>query len=100
MRYPTRRKSPFRHKVRDHYRSGRPVSRYWRGKGDKPRPRLVKVFHPHVGNSSPTDYNVEIKYSSSSENLFVVANDVLSAMDKALQMRSRIESPTSIILRR
>ena len=119
------RKSPCRHRVKEHKRLGRPVHSYMRGLGDKPR--LGGRVHRRggigsrstgysgnpgdnpgrgrvVGNpTSPsgTAYDVNIYYADyRSERFNVDAKDYPSALTGGLEQRDTIEPPKIVRMRR
>ncbi len=96
-----KRRSPYRHKVRNHVRNKRPVRNYERGKGDKlaSNPRRRRVVG---GSLSPPGgpYDVTIVYVGSSERFDVDAKDYLGALDSGLEGRGEIEPPQMIRMRR
>lgn len=92
------RKSPYRHDVGGHTRSGRPVSPYERGKGAKPRtrsrPRRV------VGSTkADTGYSITVGYPTGPGDSFnVEASSFLEAIDQGVKRSSK--APTFIRMRR
>ena len=89
------RKSPFKHHVKSHIRSGKRVHDYDRGKGKQPK----KLANPMMNKTkkSDTNHTVIIKYNkSSSEKIQVNAKNHPNAIDKALNMRKSTEFPMLI----
>jgi len=96
-----RRKTPYRHKVRNHVRQNRPIRNYERGKGGQPssNPRRRRVVGGSV-NPSGGPYDVTIVYVGSSERFDVDAKDYVGALDSGLGGRAEIEPPRMIRMRR
>jgi len=102
----TRRKSPFKHKVREHTRAGRPVQRYVRGKGKKPR-QLTKHNKSRVvgqtraksviGDLGFRNFDVDIEYlQGSSERFTVRSPNYPSALNSGMSRRKSIDDPKKI----
>ena len=112
------RKSPYRHRVKEHKRLGRPVQTYMRGIGDKTklsgrRSRKGSLARSRVvGDSSNSsrrspkgsaeaDYDITIYYFDyKSERLSVDAKDYPSALTGGLEQRDTIEPPKIIRMRK
>jgi len=99
-----KRKSPYKHKVRDHTRRApktkRPirVRQYWRGDGapPKPKPKLFKRSH-----QSQSTYLVKILYSNVSGETFTVqSTDYPTAIDQGLLLRRKMEMPMQVEAKR
>lgn len=105
----SKRKSPYRHHVKNHVRSNRPVRDYDRGSGDKPldrrsrRHRVVgetmeEVTGEEMGLIGP--YTVTIDYvEAPSEVIVQSAPDYGAAIDPALERRTSIMVPRRVTLR-
>ena len=92
------RKSPYKHPVSAHTRSGKPVTNYVRGKGDQ----VIKQRSSRVvgGNPSSSPYDVTISYPSSSEKVHVDdAKDNVGAFDNSMVSREKTEVPMSVRMR-
>ena len=91
------RKSPYKHPVNSHVRSGKPVTNYVRGKGDQViKPRSSRV----VGdNPSSSPYDVTVNYVSSSEKIHVDAKDNVRAFDSGMVSREKTDTPMSVKIR-
>ena len=93
-----KRKSPYEHPVRNHVRQGRPVRRYLRGEGDKPRStRRKRVVGASAGKVS--EYYVTIFYvDGTSETFTVDARNYVRALDSGIESREESERPHIIRL--
>ena len=99
-----RRKSPYRHDVREHKRSGKngayPVHKYKRGKGDEPphNPRRRRV----VGGMNPGGlFDVSVFYvGEASERFSVDAKDYGGALGEGIESRDKSLPPETIKLRK
>jgi len=98
-----RRKTPYKHHVRRHYRRDKrgnryPVTDYDRGKGRPVRktPRRRRV----VGKKSSSSYVASIVYpDTSSESATVTAPNWASAIDAGLKKRERMDKPKEVRVR-
>ncbi len=96
-----KRKSPFKHDVKNHVRKGRPVVQYERGKGDQAKKSKRKSRVVGGGsNSSSSVYDVTIIYDGSSERFDVDARNYLGALGGGLSDRDRVDSPSIVRMRR
>ena len=91
----TRRKSPYRHPVKSHVRSGNTVTNYVRGKGKK------------AGNPSPSraggggvKYRVQIFYPSGSESYGVEGTTYVGALKSGLTHLETDATPSRVHLKR
>jgi len=101
IRYPKVRKTPYRHKVREHVRSSPKgkvvkVREYERGKGE-PR-KKVNVFTKvkKFTKSSPRGFFLIINYPDGKESFEVKASSYLDAVSNGLIMRKRVDMPLSV----
>lgn len=90
-----KRKSPYRHPVRRHIRSGVEVKRYDRGKGSKPK-QASKTRTPLKGG----DFTVLIYFDSERESHPVRAKTYTAALNAGLGMIQTPEIPDRIRIRR
>ena len=90
------RKSPYKHKVRNHIRSGKPVINYQRGKGEQKKINNIIKNYSHGGGS----YNVSIFYDSGSEKLTIPAVTPISALDMGIELRKQSNIPKRLVIRR
>jgi len=108
---PKKRKSPYKHHVREHLRRNgkgnlRPVRDYDRGKGDKPAPkprrrRVVVSGSKSSANPSGAVYGVVIYYPDyKSERLDIDAKDYRGALAGGLERRDITEPPKLVRIRR
>lgn len=88
-----KRKSPYRHPVRSHTRSGIHVGKYERGKGSKPKPRRRD---PSTGKK----FTVIAHFGRGRESLPVRANTYSTALREGLGMIQTPEIPDRIMIRR
>jgi len=98
-----KRKSPCRHRVKDHRRKGRTISSYMRGKGNSfPRRNLVvkvekeDLHKPH----ELRQYTVVFKYENkTSETVTPVGHSPLEALLNAKKMRKRKDRPVEVTIK-
>ena len=108
INYPKNRKSPIRHRVREHKRLGRPVHSYMRGEGDKSTISKRKKLAPYnlrdktsSSKFESTSFNVRVEYPDFSvEALNVIASNFVRALDQGLEERRRLKIPISVALRK
>jgi len=96
---PKKRKTPYEHPVISHFRKGKPVSNYRRGKGDQ---EIKQRKSRLVGNpvSSLFAYDVTVDYISSSEKVHVdEAKDYIKAFGQGIESREKTEEPKSVKIR-
>lgn len=91
------RKSPYKHPVKSHIRSGRKVHNYIRGRGEKP----TKLADPRISFKKPspkppTKFTVSIKYLKSRETFQVDASSHDNAIKIAMAKRKSIKSPKEV----
>jgi len=89
-----RRKSPYRHPVKGHTRSGIKVGNYERGKGLKPR----KPSKERARGRG--DFTVLLYFDSERESHPVRANTYVNALNAGLGMMQTPEIPDRIRIRR
>jgi len=89
-----RRKSPYRHPVRSHTRSGVKVGKYERGKGPKPKP--PSRTHPSMQGG----FTVSLYFDHESESHSVRAKTYVMALNAGLGMIQTSEIPDRIRIRR
>lgn len=93
-----RRKSPYRHKVRNHIRNRRPVRQYERGKGDKP---FTNPRRRVVGGLNLGEFDISIFYVGEVSELFSVkAKNRVGALDIGLEARDKPLPPRLVRMRR
>ena len=92
------RKSPYEHKVKGHYREGKFIEHFDRGKGSKPeqrtKPRPLKRSNPGTG------YNVTFSFPSGSSETYNTGGTATGALKAATSKIQRPEMPKSATLRR
>jgi len=96
-----KRKSPYRHKVREHKRKGRPVRSYVRGKGEKPHKDRAYL----VGESK---YSVKVVYPDHTSEYVQVPPigraklpfAFRKALDVGIELRRYIKQPVIVSVRR
>jgi len=106
--YPKKRKSPYRHRVREHKRQGHPVHSYERGKGDKPTLSKKRRLSTYVRKekvpspkSKSTSFNVKVEYPDYSFETFdVVAPSFVHALDRGIEERKQLKIPIIVAMRR
>ena len=89
------RKSPIKHLVRSHQRSGIPVGHYERGKGSKPTQRTT--VRPRLG--SP-DYRVTLYFDVGSESHRVPATTLTDAAQQGIRSIQTPKVPRRMRIRR
>lgn len=95
-----KRKTPYKHDVRNHLRGGKPVNKYERGRGGKPKvTRKSRVVGGSLPSHGSSTYDVTVSYAGSSEVLNVDARNYLGALDAGLAGRDKIERPKSVRMR-
>lgn len=90
-----KRKSPYKHPVKEHRRKGNPVRNYERGKGNQ----VVKARRSRVvgGSSNPSEFDVSLYYyDNKRENVEVSAKNYSKALGSGLERRDAV-SPVHII---
>ena len=91
------RKSPYEHKVKGHYREGKFIEHFDRGKGPKPKqrsyPRPLKRSNPGTG------YNVTFMFPSGSSESYITGGTATGALKAAVSKIQRPELPKSATLR-
>ena len=93
----TQRKSPYEHKVNGHYRGGKFIENYERGKGKKPRQKPVLK---HVKNTeSGLSYMVTLRGEGKSETYKGYGSPV-SSLKQAVGKLQQAIVPTEATLRR
>jgi len=108
---PAKRKSPYKHHVKEHLRRNgkgirKPVTDYDRGKGKQPylrlrRSRVVGGGSNPAPNLSEVAYDVNIFYADyRSEHFSVDAKDYPGALMGGLEQRDTIEPPKIVRMRR
>lgn len=102
-----KRKSPYKHDVREHIRNGRTVLTYERGKGDqkkKKKRRERKQVEDVVKKREPRksgEYDVRVEYPDKSyENVMVQASNYHSAIKVSHDTRTKLRAPMMLRLRR
>lgn len=90
-----KRRSPYRHPVRGHKRSGVDVKNYERGKGSKPKQK-IKTRIPLKGG----DFTVLIYFDRERESHPVRAKTYTEALNAGLRMIQTPEIPDQIRIRR
>ena len=99
VKYPRRRKSPYKHHVTEHIREGHHVEAYVRGKGAKSN-QPKRPFHRALLDKI-SGFQVNIEYPNYSKETFdVKARGYLGALDEAIDERSMYMEPVRISLRR
>jgi len=91
------RKSPIRHPVSGHYRDGKWVENYERGKGEKPR-SPPKVGNPHSGGNP--GFNVSFFFPDGVETYPVGGRTLTGALREAVPKIQRPIVPTHAQIRR
>lgn len=94
------RKTPYKHQVKNHTRSGRPVRSYERGKGRKPRqPRKTSRSKKVVVGGAYSTIRIELEYFERSKEKFELkTNRYDSALSQGLSKRKNVEDPKTITL--
>jgi len=91
------RKSPYEHKVKGHYRDGKFIEHFDRGKGPKPeqrtKPRPMRKSNPVTG------YNVTFMFPSGASETYNTGGTATGALKAATSKIQRPEMPKSAILR-
>jgi len=90
-----KRKSPYRHPVKSHTRSGIKVSHYERGKGSKPKQPL-RIRKPLNGG----DFTVIVFFDGERESHPVKAKTYTDALNSGLNRIQTPEIPQRIRIRR
>ena len=91
----TRRKSPYRHPVKSHVRSGNRVTNYERGKGKK-----AGNPSPSRGGGGGVRYSVQVFYPSGSEAHNVGSSTYVGALKSGLNRLETEDAPIRVHLRR
>ena len=93
----TKRKTPYKHPVSAHTRSGKPITNYVRGKGDKP----TKSRRSRVVGESPlsSEFDVTVSYISTSEKIPVEAKNYIIAFGRGVELREKTEDPVRVKIR-
>ena len=90
-----RRKAPYRHPVKSHFRSGNRVTNYERGKGDKPRDSSKNSL-----GRGGVNYSVQVFYSSGSEAHNVGGSTYVGALKSGLNRLETDATPIRVHLKR
>jgi len=90
------RKSPYRHAVSSHYREGKYIDRYERGKGNKPNNpgRSINKLSPKNG------FNVTLYYLEGQETHPVKAGNYTEAVMSGFDQAEGEEMPQHVRVRR
>ena len=95
-----KRKSPIKHHVRSHTRSGNPVHDYDRGHGEHP----PKLSNPHIKSGNKQEiknYQVIIKYTNlPTESFPVKSKNYPQAIELGLLSRLHITPPYKLDVRK
>ena len=94
----SKRKSPYRHRVKNHVRNGHSVNEYRRGKGKKPKfVKPIVVGAKNVGVFSRWD--VKIEHDDGSKETFRTdSNTFLHALNRGLSRRKSMKGVKSLTL--
>jgi len=90
------RKNPYRHPVTGHYRDGKYVEKYTRGKGDKPRQRQAAKAAPA---KAAAGWRATLYYPKGSESYDVAGRDYVEAVMGGL-LRGEDGVPKRVRVRR
>lgn len=92
-----KRKTPYKHPVKEHRRKGNPVQKYERGKGDQAKKKSKRRSRVVGGGSVPSGYGVAIYYfDDRSERFGVGARNYVGALGYGLEQRDAV-SPVHLI---
>lgn len=95
-----KRKSPYKHRVREHLRQGTQIHQYSRGSGDKPQSRRRKRVVGNPVEDVYDSFSSRIYYiRGKSERFDVSGPKYIDALSNALEKRESIKTPLKIRLR-